>query len=53
MGRTRSCDAGAAATAPRCRSLDDRRASIRAVAIDMSGEYQRAIRDAVPDGHLL
>jgi transposase len=28
--------------------LGDRRASIRAVSIDMSGEYQRAIREAVP-----
>jgi transposase len=29
--------------------LGDRKDSIRAVSIDMSGEYQRAIRDAVPD----
>jgi transposase len=28
--------------------LGDRRHSIRAVSIDMSGEYQRAIRDAIP-----
>jgi transposase len=28
--------------------LGDRRHSIRAVSIDMSGEYQRALRDAVP-----
>ena len=28
--------------------LGDRRASIRAISIDMSGEYQRAIRAAVP-----
>jgi transposase len=32
--------------------LGDRRASIRAVSIDMSGEYQRAIRDAIPDAQL-
>jgi transposase len=28
--------------------LGDRKTSIRAVSIDMSGEYQRAIRDAIP-----
>ena len=32
--------------------LGDRKASIRAVSIDMSGEYQRAIRDAVPDAQI-
>jgi transposase len=32
--------------------LGDRRHSIRAVSIDMSGEYQRAIRDAVPDAQI-
>jgi transposase len=32
--------------------LGDRRDSIRAVSIDMSGEYQRAIRDAVPDAEI-
>jgi transposase len=32
--------------------LGDRRASIRAVSIDISGEYQRAIRDAIPDAQL-
>jgi transposase len=32
--------------------LGDRRDSIRAVSIDMSGEYQRAIRDAIPDAQL-
>jgi transposase len=32
--------------------LGDRRHSIRAVSIDMSGEYQRAIRDAIPDAQL-
>jgi transposase len=32
--------------------LGDRRQSIRAVSIDMSGEYQRAIRDAVPDAQI-
>ena len=32
--------------------LGDRRHSIRAVSIDMSGEYQRAIRDAVPDAEI-
>jgi transposase len=32
--------------------LGDRRDSIRAVSIDMSGEYQRAIRDAVPDAQI-
>src|ERR671925_302332 len=30
--------------------LGDRKASIRAVSIDMSGEYQRAIREARPTG---
>ena len=30
--------------------LGDRKDSIRAVSIDMSGEYQRAIRTAVPAG---
>jgi transposase len=32
--------------------LGDRRDSIRAVSIDMSGEYQRAIRDAVPNAQI-
>jgi transposase len=32
--------------------LGDRRHSIRAISIDMSGEYQRAIRDAVPDAEI-
>ena len=32
--------------------LDDRKATIRAVSIDMSGEYQRAIRAAVPDAEI-
>jgi len=32
--------------------LGDRRQSIRAVSIDMSGEYQRAIREAVPDAKI-
>jgi transposase len=32
--------------------LGDRRHTIRAVSIDMSGEYQRAIRDAVPDAEI-
>jgi transposase len=32
--------------------LGDRRHSIRAVSIDMSGEYQRAIREAIPDAQL-
>jgi transposase len=32
--------------------LGDRKDSIRAVSIDMSGEYQRAIRDAVPDAQI-
>jgi transposase len=32
--------------------LGDRKDSIRAVSIDMSGEYQRAIRDAVPDAEI-
>jgi transposase len=32
--------------------LGDRRESIRAVSIDMSGEYQRAIRTAVPDAQI-
>jgi transposase len=32
--------------------LGDRKASIRAVSIDMSGEYQRAIREAIPDAQL-
>jgi hypothetical protein len=31
----------------------DRKDSIRAISIDMSGEYQRAIRDAVPDAQIL
>jgi transposase len=32
--------------------LGDRKDSIRAVSIDMSGEYQRAIRDAVPHAEI-
>lgn len=32
--------------------LGDRRESIRAVSIDMSGEYQRAIRQAVPQAEI-
>jgi transposase len=32
--------------------LGDRRESIRAVSIDMSGEYQRAIREAVPEAEI-
>ena len=32
--------------------LGDRKDSIRAVSIDMSGEYQRAIRDAIPDAQI-
>jgi transposase len=32
--------------------LGDRKDSIRAVSIDMSGEYQRAIRHAVPDAQI-
>jgi transposase len=32
--------------------LGDRTHSIRAVSIDMSGEYQRAIREAVPDAEI-
>jgi transposase len=32
--------------------LGDRKQSIRAVSIDMSGEYQRAIREAVPDAQI-
>jgi transposase len=32
--------------------LDDRKDSIRAVSIDMSGEYQRAIREAIPDAEI-
>ena len=32
--------------------LGDRKTSIRAVSIDMSGEYQRAIRDAVPEAQI-
>jgi transposase len=32
--------------------LGDRKASIRAVSIDMSGEYQRAIREAVPGAEI-
>ena len=32
--------------------LGDRKQSIRAVSIDMSGEYQRAIRAAVPDAEI-
>src|SRR4051794_31829742 len=32
--------------------LGDQRASIRAVSIDMSGEYQRAIRQAIPQAEI-
>jgi transposase len=32
--------------------LGDRKHSIRAVSIDMSGEYQRAIRQAIPDAEI-
>ncbi len=32
--------------------LGDRKTSIRAVSIDMSGEYQRAIRAAIPDAEI-
>jgi transposase len=32
--------------------LGDHKSSIRAVSIDMSGEYQRAIRQAVPDAEI-
>jgi transposase len=32
--------------------LGDRKDSIRAVSIDMSGEYQRAIREAVPEAQI-
>jgi transposase len=32
--------------------LGERRATIRAISIDMSGEYQRAIRDAVPHAEI-
>jgi transposase len=32
--------------------LGDRKRSIRAVSIDISGEYERAIRDAVPDAEI-
>jgi transposase len=32
--------------------LGDRKDTIRAVSIDMSGEYQRAIREAVPDAQI-
>jgi transposase len=32
--------------------LGERRASIRAVSIDMSGEYQRAIRQAIPQAEI-
>ena len=32
--------------------LGERKQSIRAVSIDMSGEYQRAIRDAIPDAQI-
>src|SRR3954466_9340362 len=32
--------------------LGDRKATIEAVSIDMSGEYQRAIRAAVPDAEI-
>ena len=53
-GAARSCGAPRAATAPPCRAssteLGDRKDSIRAVSIDMSGEYQRAIRANVPAG---
>ena len=52
----RSCGARRAATAPPCRASSTSSAtasdSIRAVSIDMSGEYQRAIRDAVPDAEI-
>ena len=33
--------------------LADRKQSIRAVSIDMSGEYERAIREAIPDAEIL
>jgi transposase len=33
-------------------ALGDRKQSIRAVSIDMSGDYQRAIRQAVPDAEI-
>jgi transposase len=33
-------------------ALGDRRHSIRAVSIDMSGGYERAIRDAIPDAEV-
>ncbi len=32
--------------------LGERKNSIRAVSIDMSGEYQRAIRDAIPHAQI-
>jgi transposase len=32
--------------------LGDRKHSIRAISIDMSGEYQRAIREAIPDAEI-
>jgi transposase len=32
--------------------LGERKDSIRAVSIDMSGEYERAIRDAIPDAQI-
>jgi transposase len=32
--------------------LGERKDSIRAVSIDMSGEYQRAIREAIPDAEI-
>jgi transposase len=32
--------------------LGDRKTSIRAISIDMSGEYQRAIRAAIPDAEI-
>jgi len=32
--------------------LGERKQSIRAVSIDMSGEYQRAIREAVPQAEI-
>jgi transposase len=32
--------------------LGDRKASIRAVSLDMSGEYQRAIREAIPHAQI-
>jgi transposase len=32
--------------------LGDRRSSIRAVSIDMSGGYEKAIRDAIPDAEI-